>query len=380
MNKVYNLVRRLLYDYKLVFLFFQKLIIYAMKYASIILIVIFCFHLTVYSQVETTTKLIDNDKETYENNVFNKEFQDKNDTLSLDKKLYDKIPEKLPEWVFQPYTHNGSYRIVGFSDPNMDKEEAFKQAILRAKALLGLFNSSNTSNITDDYTNLIESGKYSLYSTKFQDFSVSKVKIPYNNSNVRLIDTFYTKYNEGIALIEIDYVKDSTQNTDTIEVKAEHLQVFIERDFKKEKIEFYNLSIKDILSSDSSNIISQYNYKKVNRGFDISSIHGNKEINFIERTYNYRTNLNFNKDSTDLDYNYFRLSNGLWNGYITGILVNISSISKQLSGQVKNSNDFYTLKNQGLIRTVSRNKLTFSFSDFKLLENQFYINIQGKLR
>ena len=321
---------------------------------------------------QENNNLIDNDKSNYEQNVFNKAFDDQNDSLNSIQKLYDKIPAVLPNWVLTPVDGN---RIVGFSDPNMDKEEAFKQAVERAKALYALLNSSVVSNITDDYTNLKESGKYSLYTTKFQDFSLSKAKIAYNNASVQIIDTFYTKFNEGIALIEFN--NENPEKKDTLIIKGEHLQVFIEKNFKKEKIVFYNFSIDDNLENDSSDILAQYNYKIVNRGYDISSIYGQNTIEFKERTYNYVTDLEFSTDSTDSELNFFRLSRGLWNAYISGVLSNITVLSKQLASQVKNSNDFYTLKNEGLIRTVARNKVEFEVNSFKLYQNQFYIDLNG---
>jgi hypothetical protein len=333
-----------------------------------------------YAQNVSKTGLIDKDKSDYEQNVFNSAFDQTDDTLESARKLYDRIPEKLPDWLFLPDEQNKVSRIIGISDPNMNKEEAFKQATLRAKAMFALFNYSNTSNITDDYTNLVESGKYSLYTTKFQDFSVTKVKLPYNNSDITIIDTFYTKYEEAIVLIEFNYQDYSPNHPDTLHVKAEHLQVFTERDFKKEKIDFFNLAIKDKIHTDTSELVSQYNYRVVNKEFDISSIHGNQIISFKDRSYNYRTEINFLQDSLDIDYNFHRLSQGLWNGYITGILSCFSNLSKDLASNVKNSNDFYTLQNQGLIRTVSRNKLVFQFHHFKLLNNQFYIDIQAYSR
>ncbi len=331
-----------------------------------------------YAQ-EDNTKLIDYDKENYEENVFNKEFDEQQDTTEAASKLYDRIPEKLPDWVFHSVELEESARIVGYSDPNMKKDEAFQQAILRAKAIYALLKLSNVSNITDDYTNLKESGKYSLYFTKFQDFSLSKTVLPYNDSLITLIDTFYTKYQEGVVLIEIkNQPDDSMNNKDTLSIKGEHLQVFIERNFKKEKIEFFNFTIHDnLFSNDSSDLFAQYNCKVVNRGYDIYSLFNNKPIEFIERTYNYRCDLDLQSDSTDLEFNYFRLNRGLWNAYISGVLSNFTTISKQLSSQVKNSNDFYTLKTEGLIRTVARNKITFRFNNFKMVDNQFYIDLNG---
>lgn len=347
----------------------------------IVLVSILCIvNIFLFAQ-ENTSKLIDQDQEKYKENVFNKEFDEYEDTLDTERKLYDRIPEKLPNWVFYPIQIGQKVQVVGFSDPNMEKEHAYQQATLRAKAIFALLNLSAVSNIADDYTDLHESGKYSLYSTKFQDFSLSKAELAYNNSSIAIIDTFFSKYNEGLVLIEIDLNINSDLKMDTLEVKGEHLQVFIERNFRKEKIEFFNLHVKDNLANtDSLDIVSQYNYKRVDRSYDISSIYGDSIIDFKERTYNYRTEVDFEKDSTNSEMNMFSLNRGLWNGYISGLLSNITVLSKQLASQVKNSNDFYTLKNEGLIRTVARNKLSFGFNDFKMDENHFYIDLNGLVK
>ncbi|MBU8891997.1 MAG: hypothetical protein KOO66_04415 [Bacteroidales bacterium] len=352
-----------------------------MKYFAVLITILFFSNSILPAQETTSSNLIDKDKKNYEENVFNQEFDEYQDTTNAKRNLYDRIPEKLPDWVFNPVDFSNPARVVAYSDPNMEKDEAFKQAILRAKAIFALMNYSTISNITDDYTNLHESGKYSLYSTKFQDFSLSKATIPYDNSGITLVDTFYTKYNEGIVLIKFNYDSDSEKNVDTLEVKGEHLQVFMEKNFRHEKIEFFNFFIKDnIANSDSADLISQYNYRVVNREYDISSIYGEKLIIFEGRTYNYRTDLEFARDSTDSELNTFRLTRGLWNGYVSGILSNITVLSKQLASQVKNTNDFYTLKNEGLIRTVARNKVSFDFNDFKMYENQFCVDLNGQIR
>ena len=351
-----------------------------MKHVFVLLLVLLFGSVTSFSQAVNTSKVIDEDKERYEKDVFNKEFDEYGDTTDSQQKLYDRIPEKLPEWVFNPIQKGETIRVVGFSDPNMEKNQAFELAVLRAKAMYAIFNLSVVSNITDDYTNLHESGKYSLYSTKFQDFSLAKAEFAYDNSSVTIIDTFYTKYNEGIALIEISQIDSSSSKLDTLTVKGEQLQVFIERNFKKEKIEFFNFFVKDDLAnSDSLDQVSQYNYKRINRNYDISSIYGDSIIDFKERTYNYRTELDFKKDSTCSELNEYRLTRGLWNGYLAGVLSNVTIISKLLASSVKNSNDFYTLKSEGLIRTVARNKLSLGFNDFKMYENQFYIDLHGQI-
>ena len=280
--------------------------------------------------------------------------------------------------MFENQLNNNLHYIIGISDPNLNKEKAIEQATLRAKALYALLLNSKVSNITDDYTNLIEENRHSLYSTKFQDFTLSKSKFIYNHSCFNVKDTFYTKYKEGIVLLE--YKDDSLYDKkDTLEVKAEHLQIFIERNFKTEKVEFYNLHITENLFLDSTVNISQYNYKKVNRNYDIASIYNNDIIEFIEGTYNYRCEIEFMKDSLDSELHYFRLSHGIWNSHIAGLISNITFLSKYLATQVKNSNDFYTLRNQGLIRTVSRNNVTFYIDDYNLLNNNLFILLNGKI-
>ncbi|PLX10230.1 MAG: hypothetical protein C0597_17135 [Marinilabiliales bacterium] len=342
-----------------------------------VLIILISFNLRLFAQ-ENETKLIDEDKKKFEENVFNKEFNEGHeDTVDAVRKLYDKIPDKLPDWVFNPINNGDEIYMVGFSDPNMTRELAYQQAILRAKAIYALLNLSKVSNITDDYTNLKESGKYSLYTTKFQDFSLSKAQLAYNESSVTIVDTFFTKYDEGIVLIEFDYSQNDSSNLDTLTIKGEHLQVFIEKNFQKERIEFFNFFTQDNLYNDSVDYITQYNYKIVNRGYDINSLLGDSIIEFKERTYNYRTDIDFSADSTDLGIKTYRLNRGLWNAYISGVLSNITVLSKQLASQVKNSNDFYTLKHEGLIRTVARNKVSFGFNDFKMYENQLYIDLNG---
>lgn len=351
-----------------------------MKHLAI-LIIIFLFGNSFLFAQNTSAKLIDKDKTKYEENVFNQEFDKYQDTTNATRKLYDRIPDKLPTWVFKPVEFGNINRIVGFSDPNMNKKEAYEQAVLRAKAMFALLNYCTVSNITDDYTNIYETGKNALYSTKFQDFSTSKTLIAYNNSDINVIDTFYTKYNEGIVLIEFNRNSHSEKNVDTLEVKGDNMQVFIERNFRKEKLEFFNLFIKDNLANNTSaDLVAQYNYKIVNRSYDISSIYDKKNIEFEERTYNYRTDLEFSKDSSDTDFKYYSLNRGLWNAYISGVLSNIMILSKQLSSKVKNTNDFYTLKNEGLVRTVARNKVVFDFNDFKMCENHFYIDLNGKIK
>jgi len=332
----------------------------------------------IFSQ-ENKTEIIDEDKKNYEENVFDKAFEDINDSLSYRKK-YDLIPEQLPDWFFPVIQHTTPVEIIGVSDPGMEWKEAKKQAELRALALYAICKSSTVSNITDDYTNLREGDGYALYSTKFQDFVLTKSKIVCDLSAIEVVDTFFTKYNEAIVKIRINNNFQSLSAKDTIYVAGEHLQVFVERNYKRDKLEFYNLIINHKSDADSCSLSCQYHYKQAYNGYDINSILGNDTINFEVRTYIYRTSMDFETDSTDSDFKFFELNKGLWNAYVTGILSNITELSKQFTGTVKNANDFYTIKTEGLIRTVSKNRVSFNLQHFKLVENHLYFDLTGKIK
>jgi len=349
-----------------------------MRYLIILLLVILSLSVQAQENRKSKSTSTDQDKTKYEENVFNKElgeYKEKQDK----QRQFDLIPENLPDWFFEPISLN-PVRIVGISDPGLTREDAYNQAILRAKAVYALINFSSVSNISDDYTNLRESYDNKLFETKFQDFTSSKAIIPYNNAGILIADTFYTKYNEGIVLIEITSQNEGL-NTDTIEVRGEQLQIVTERSYKNEKIEFFNLIINDSKQAiDSIPAKAQYNFRRVNKNFDVSSIYGSVYYDFPERSYNYISTIDFVKDSTDTEIQANTLALGLWNAYLCGILNNITNLSKQLASQIKNSNDYYTLKNEGLIRTVALNKVHFEINKFKIIQNQIYIDLYGEIR
>ncbi|HSH51948.1 MAG TPA: hypothetical protein VK982_09535 [Bacteroidales bacterium] len=328
---------------------------------------------------ETKTGIIDQDKKNYEKNVFDKAFEEISDSLNYQKR-YDLIPEQLPDWFFPVIQNTTPVEIIGVSDPGMEWEKAKKQAELRALALYAIIHSSTVSNITDDYTNLHEGAGYALYSTKFQDFVLTKAKIVCDLSAVEVVDTFFTKYNEAIVKIRINNNLQSLSAKDTIYATGEHLQVFVERNYKRDKLEFYNFIINQKSDADSFSLTCQYHYKKAYNGYDIISKFGKDTIDFKARTYNYRTELEFRVDSSDTDFKFFRLNKGLWNAYFTGVLTNITWLSNQLSGTVRNTNDFYTLQTEGLIRTVSKNRISFDLQQFKMVENNLYLDFTGKTK
>ncbi|MCG8411207.1 MAG: hypothetical protein MI739_07980 [Bacteroidales bacterium] len=319
------------------------------------------------------TEIIQQNYKIYETNIFDKEFLNTNDSIDLTKVLYDKIPENLPDWIFN-YTKDPK-KVIGISDPNMDRIKAFDLAIFRAKAIYTLLNHCKISNINDNYNNLQEAAiNATCKSTKFQDYLLAEGQLTYNDSAITLIDTFFTKYNEAIVLIDFN-TKSSLTKTDTIRIKGEYLQVFIEENSSKEKVSFFNFNINEKTVSDTLQIASEYNYKQVNNCYNIFSTYKNDWISFYKRPYRYQSETIINNQINELYA--FNLSRGLWNTYLSGILTNISFVAKQLSGKVENTSDSYSSKNQSLIRTVTTDSISFDFIDFAIIDNQLYLKLES---
>jgi len=88
-----------------------------MKHLFVLISVLVIGNSLLFAQENNTRQLIDEDKKNYEENVFNKEFGELDeDSIAAQRRLYDRIPEKLPDWVFNPVDFGNPIRVVGLSD------------------------------------------------------------------------------------------------------------------------------------------------------------------------------------------------------------------------------------------------------------------------
>lgn len=326
------------------------------------------------SKIETKNITISNNKKEYEK-LFEKEFEEYSKRNI--QHIYDIIPENLPDWFFTyPSNSNNTYLAIGISDPNMTEEEAIQQASIRARGIISLLNNCEFKNITDDYTNLQESKRFSEYATKFQDFAKANASLNFNNRKIKIVNKFFTKYNEAIVLLKVQ-VTNKQENITSTSVVSEHMQIFIENDIGVEKIEFFNFKIKELNKQTDSINNLKYSYRKINTEFEINSQWNNKIYEFPDRSFNYQ-NISIDDikiDSLNIISN--RCNKGLWNAYITTLLSNMTLKSKKFPANIKNSNDNYSTSNQDLIRTISKNKLQFDINNTKIKANNLFQKISA---
>ena len=316
---------------------------------------------------------LDQDKAAFENLMESEtERFVKNDSQNFAHKYY-LIAQELPDWLFLPneYATTDDF-FIGISDPGMDSLKALELAEHRAKALLMLSRGTHIDNVSDNF--MVSNGGNQRENKKSQylDFTkLSREKI-LQNVDFATDKTFYTKYGEGIVLVSLH--PSNKKKKDTIEVQGEFMQLAREDDYGLENTVFCKLNIrKSEEFPGTETVFSEYLYKGRGRRFNLQSFFQNDTIVFPAHPYRYESSIENLKDSSCIISN--SLSAGLWNSYINTLFSNISYYNKNLAANVKSSYDNYSLKNQGIIRTVSRNRLSFSLNKIIIQNNELFLKV-----
>jgi len=316
---------------------------------------------------------LDRDKEAFENLMESEtERFVKKDSQNFAHKYY-LIAQELPDWLFSPkeYATTDDF-FIGISDPGMDSLKAINLAKHRAKALLVLARGTHIDNVSDNFTVTKADGQQESQQSQYLDFTRLSRKRILQNVDFVTDKTFYTKYGEGIVLVSL-HSSDNIKR-DTLEIQGEFMQLAREDNYGLENTVFCKLNIRRYKEfSGADTVFSEYLYKGRGRRFNLQSIFQNDTIVFPAHPYRYESSVDTLQDSSYIIRN--SLSAGLWNSYINTIFSNISYYNKNLAASVKSSYDNYSFKNQGIVRTVSRNCLSFSLNRIIIQDNKLFLKV-----
>lgn len=317
--------------------------------------------------------LLDEDKSRFERIMEN----ETNDSVEKDDlndlHTYYLIPEELPEWFFHPGEFASSENhFIGISDAGMDSLRAYRLAVLRAKALSAMAQDASIDHVSDHFQVVREaSGEYSENS-QYLDFSRVFTKAFTDSSGYHIDRRYYTKYGEGIVLVSRK--AGTKRKMDTLNVEGEFMQLSREDQFGLDNTMFCKLRIRPFSETDSTqSLSSEYVYKSEDRRFNLYSLFEEDTIPFPAHAYRYIGAVNDSADSTCLIS--YSLSTGLWNSYINTLFGHISYYNRNLPAKVKSSYDHYTLKNQGIIRSVSRNRFSFTLHRILIDDNELFMKL-----
>jgi hypothetical protein len=330
------------------------------------------FSLHTRAQKDTFRNHLDRDKFRYER-IMKNETDRRSPSEEKYLHQYYLLPEELPEWFFDPskYSTSGVF-FIGISEPGMDSVKAIRLAVLRARSLALLSQKAYIDNISDNF-DVVRASKDN-YSEKSQylDFSRVYTKSVVGSHSFKINKTFFTKYGEALALVS--YFPGKT-GKDTLKVNGEIMQLSRENSYEIENTVFCNLNI-DYSGYDSTSVLPQNNrfvFKSRDNQFNITSLYNNDSIDFPVHPYRYENPRSSEKDSAKLMN--FSLNVGLWNAYINLLFSEINYENRNLESKVKTSHDNYLLKNQGLIRTVSRNAIRFQIHSLALRNNELCMRL-----
>jgi len=325
--------------------------------------------------VEEYRYSLEQDKSRFEK-VMDSETSVNNKKLTDSMKLlhtYYLLPQKLPEWLFRPAEFASSnVFFIGISDPGMDSIRAVELAVLRAKALIVLSRDTRIDNVTDNFIVTREMRHKEDQASKYLDFTRVAARKTLTPESFSTDKVCYTKYGEGIALVS--YNPSSITTKDTLNVKGDFMQLIREGQYGLDNTMFCTFQVRQHRYSPAEDsVLTEYVYKGRDKRFNLFTSFQGDTIQFPAHPYKYRNSQETEKDSS-LFIN-SSLSVGLWNAYINALFANVSYFNRNLSGRVKSSYDNYSMKNQGIIRTVSRNNLSFFLDHLVIEDNEMYITL-----
>jgi hypothetical protein len=313
---------------------------------------------------------LDNDKHSFEEIMETEtRISERNDSLDHSHTYY-LIPQELPEWFFAPGEHATSDRFfIGISNPGMDSVRAVNLAKSRAEALCVLSEKMQVDNVSD---NFMVSREHNGKQSQYLDFTRLSRGMVLKNVDFILDEVFYTKYEEAIVLVSLHPSRNKAK--EKMKVNGELMQLAREDDYGMENTVFCKLDIKTYLSDGKQDTVSsEYIYKGRDRKFNLYTLFQGDSIDFPVHPYRYVSSCDTINSDSYVVHN--SLSTGLWNSFINTLFSNVSYYNKNLKSSVKSSYDNYSLKSQGIVRTVSRNYLSYSLNRIIIDENEMAIRL-----
>jgi len=281
--------------------------------------------------------------------------------------LYYRIPEQLPGWFFKPGQYARHERFfIGISEPGMDSVRALKLAGLRARALAVLSQKARINHITDHYQRIRENDEHFDQGSRFLDYSKIEARQTHAKGNWIVEKTYYTRYGEGIVLVS----QADSNGEDTLSVRGEFMQLTREEEVFLEQTLLCRLNILETPRGNDPPMKNESRYLRQALGedFRIRSVFNNDTLVFPYHPYRYVAADTLNSPGQNPDIT-FSLKDGLWNGFVHLLFSNLTFQNRQMESRVKSSYDHYSLKNQGIIRSVSGHNLHFRLTGLSLKDN-----------
>ena len=269
-----------------------------------------------------------------------------------------------------PFLYVNDYLCLGISDSNSDEEIAYQQAVKRALAFYAISQDVEFSSLYELYY-MNSNTTYSIDNQKSHWMAELNSSISNYSYNVK--EVYRTKYNETIVLLEVQ--NDEKQNN-AISVSSSFMYYF---DGVNGKTEYGEKQVVNILSHDDINILEWIS--TIDKTSTQKLSYNNKLKTKIKPyAYYYDDYGTITEDMLFSDNKY-----GLWDSYVDTFFQAISAFESDYSS-VKSTNRMITTevngsyedKNQDIIRSVTKTRVSCFLVNISLKNNKFYASWEVK--
>jgi hypothetical protein len=311
---------------------------------------------------------------THFRNVFEKETKSKPDSYAFGNfkniGYLSFFPDTLPAWFFNP-PQNDLHRVyaVGISDPDLKPEEAFSQALYRAKTLAVLFNTSRVEYFRDVFTSAAEGDRYRGYRQRFDTYFRISASQMADSLQFTVLDQHLTRYNESIVLLA--YTPATTTGAKFSRISAMASMLYIEAQVGDafEPQSSYDL-VSEIQHSGMDSEKAAFNATRKGNREQTTSIYLENEIRFPLFVYRYSNPVweSYTKPMV--------CHSGLWGIYIRQMLEHITLTTEQTNLQMRSINQQSEPQATDLAREISAKNMRINLIGLDIAPSGINFNIR----
>lgn len=271
--------------------------------------------------------------------------------------------DDLPTWFFKCGLKN-----IGISDPNLEEDVAYNQAVKRALAFYAIRQKMELSSVYEYYYNDNHlNGNYNNQKSHW----IAEFEAELENFSYEVEKVFRTKYNETIVSIRVK--DDNTSDDRKVDVKGSFMYHY---DYINDKSEYGEKQLLSI-SSDDEYVEEIFWMSTIDKN-DIVKVTYINELPFkLKHSVNVYNDYGYvNDDMVFVENKY-----GLWDCYMDSFMQAISNfepegiVLKNSTRQItQETNGNYSDKSQDIMRRVIKSKVSCSLKSISLKNNVIYLD------
>lgn len=290
----------------------------------------------------------------------------------------------LPGWVTNiPKSNARKIYALGVSDTKMEEKDAYRLALLRAKAMLSLFHSAGIRQVVDLYESRKDQGA-ELNTQKLEKLSKVFSKYIVDSAQVEVVKKVYTVDQEAIVLIRENIPQvDTAKCRDTIFVESNSFLQEFKIDEASKFVKSFELGAFQVNCKQKDTLKFFYNCTDENNiDYSVTATFMDSVFTSFSTMHEYKSTTNSEIDPAEY-LGFSNMKKGLWKAYFDAVMQNMISITNIMSSKTKNASDAYqnesntgsASKDEHLFRNISNNSISVTLRDMQVFNNTLWVKM-----